>query len=187
MTVTREGRVIGYLRVQAKTTEPAIEVHLLTQPPLGADAHAIADNQHPDHQIGINRGSAHGAVERLQLRAHNVEINEPIDAPKQVITGHMIIQAEIIEEPRRRCLPSHHRLSLRSLRATESAHGALLKREFFNRIGIRRTIGTAQKQKSPATAEIVGAMLSHCPKTTAGKRDRALLALGFAGAFRRSE
>jgi integrase len=30
-------------------------------------------------------------------------------------------------------------------------------------------------------------MLSHCPKTTAGKRDRALLALGFAGAFRRSE
>jgi hypothetical protein len=46
----------------------------------------------------------------------------------------MIIQAEIIEEPRRRCLPSHHRLSLRSLRATESAHGALLKREFFNRI-----------------------------------------------------
>jgi len=53
--------------------------------------------------------------------------------------------------------------------------------------GIRRTIGTAQKQKSPATAEIVGAMLSHCPKTTGGKRDRALLALGFAGAFRRSE
>ena len=53
--------------------------------------------------------------------------------------------------------------------------------------GIRRTIGTAQKQKSPATAGIVGAMLSHCPKTTAGKRDRALLALGFAGAFRRSE
>ena len=55
------------------------------------------------------------------------------------------------------------------------------------RQGIRRTIGTAQKQKSPATAEIIGAMLSHCPKTTGGKRDRALLALGFAGAFRRSE
>src|SRR4051795_13039532 len=144
MTVTREGRVIGYLRVQAKTTEPAIgqiEVHLLTQPPLGADAHAIADNQHPDHQIGINRGSAHGAVERLQLRAHNVEINEPIDAPKQVITGHMIIQAEIIEEPRRRCLPSHHRLSLRSLRATESAHGHFSSANF----------STESAQNGPAT------------------------------------
>jgi len=30
-------------------------------------------------------------------------------------------------------------------------------------------------------------MLRLCPNTLAGKRDRALLALGFAGAFRRSE
>jgi integrase len=30
-------------------------------------------------------------------------------------------------------------------------------------------------------------MLSHCPSTLAGKRDRAILALGFSGAFRRSE
>jgi integrase len=30
-------------------------------------------------------------------------------------------------------------------------------------------------------------MLKHCPDTLAGKRDRALIALGFAGAFRRSE
>jgi site-specific recombinase XerD len=30
-------------------------------------------------------------------------------------------------------------------------------------------------------------MLALCPDTLIGKRDRALLALGFAGAFRRSE
>jgi integrase len=30
-------------------------------------------------------------------------------------------------------------------------------------------------------------MLALCPDTLAGQRDRALLALGFAGAFRRSE
>lgn len=53
--------------------------------------------------------------------------------------------------------------------------------------GIRRTIGTAQRQKAPITAEILAAMLSHCPPTLAGLRDRALLALGFSGAFRRSE
>jgi site-specific recombinase XerD len=53
--------------------------------------------------------------------------------------------------------------------------------------GIRRRIGAASAQKSPATAEIIGAMLSHCPPTLTGKRDRALLALGFSGAFRRSE
>lgn len=37
---------------------------------------------------------------------------------------------------------------------------------------IRRRIGAANSQKAPATAEIIGAMLSHCPPTLAGKRDR---------------
>jgi site-specific recombinase XerD len=53
--------------------------------------------------------------------------------------------------------------------------------------GIRRTIGAAQTQKAPVTAEILAAMLSHVPAGLAGKRDRALLTLGFSGAFRRSE
>ena len=54
--------------------------------------------------------------------------------------------------------------------------------------GIRRTIGAAREQKAPATATIVGAMLKHCrTDTLLGARDAALLALGFAGAFRRSE
>ena len=53
--------------------------------------------------------------------------------------------------------------------------------------GIRRTIGTARVQKSPATADRIGAMLACIPDTLIGKRDRALLLLGFAGAFRRSE
>lgn len=53
--------------------------------------------------------------------------------------------------------------------------------------GIRRTIGTAPTQKAPATAERISAMLAHVPKDRRGKRDRALLLLAFAGAFRRSE
>src|SRR5262249_52557659 len=53
--------------------------------------------------------------------------------------------------------------------------------------GIRRTIGTASTRKAPATADIIGEMLKQCPDNLKGKRDRALLALGFAGAFRRSE
>lgn len=53
--------------------------------------------------------------------------------------------------------------------------------------GIRRRIGVAPKRKAAATAEIVAAMLMRMPDTMTGKRDRALLALGFAGAFRRSE
>lgn len=54
--------------------------------------------------------------------------------------------------------------------------------------GIRRRVGTAPDQKAAATVEILSAMLMRIPADTlAGKRDRALLALGFAGAFRRSE
>ena len=53
--------------------------------------------------------------------------------------------------------------------------------------GIRRKIGTRPTQKAPATAERIAAMLAGLPDTLTGKRDRALLALGFAGAFRRSE
>jgi site-specific recombinase XerD len=53
--------------------------------------------------------------------------------------------------------------------------------------GIRRTIGTAPIQKQPATAERVSAMLAHVGPDIQGLRDRALILLGMAGAFRRSE
>lgn len=55
------------------------------------------------------------------------------------------------------------------------------------RAGIRRTIGTAQRQAAPATVETIRAMVAHAGEGLAGARDRALLLLGFAGAFRRSE
>jgi hypothetical protein len=53
--------------------------------------------------------------------------------------------------------------------------------------GIRRTIGAAKQGKAPATADLIGQMLALCSDSMIGKRDRALLAFGFAGAFRRSE
>jgi site-specific recombinase XerD len=53
--------------------------------------------------------------------------------------------------------------------------------------GARRKLKVAPKQKTAATAEILASLLMRTPDTLTGKRDRALLALGFAGAFRRSE
>ena len=53
--------------------------------------------------------------------------------------------------------------------------------------GVRRTLGASQRQVAPATAERLQAMLAACGTDLVGKRDRALLALGFGGAFRRSE
>jgi integrase len=53
--------------------------------------------------------------------------------------------------------------------------------------GIRHTRGTAPGGKTPATADLIARMLAACPETLIGMRDRALIALGFAGAFRRAE
>jgi site-specific recombinase XerD len=54
--------------------------------------------------------------------------------------------------------------------------------------GIRRSLGTAPRKKTPAVAEMVISMaLATGEGCLKGIRDRALLLLGFAGAFRRSE
>jgi integrase len=52
---------------------------------------------------------------------------------------------------------------------------------------IRRTFGGARNKKAPAVAAKMLGMVATAPDGLAGMRDRALLLLGFAGAFRRSE
>jgi integrase len=53
--------------------------------------------------------------------------------------------------------------------------------------GIRRAVGVAHERKAPVLAETARAMALSAPEGLKGLRDRALLLLGFAGAFRRSE
>jgi integrase len=54
--------------------------------------------------------------------------------------------------------------------------------------GIRRTLGSAPSQKNAAiTAEVRAMVETLSPTSLIGVRDRALLLVGFAGAFRRSE
>jgi site-specific recombinase XerD len=53
--------------------------------------------------------------------------------------------------------------------------------------GIRHERGTVPVQKVPISVAALRAMSAAAPATLLGLRDRALLLLGFAGAFRRSE
>lgn len=53
--------------------------------------------------------------------------------------------------------------------------------------GIKRLHGKPQSQAAPIMKDDLIVMLSHCPETAKGIRDRALLLLGFCGALRRSE
>src|SRR5437899_348681 len=66
--------MIGYVAIEAETTKPAIgqiEMDFLAHAPLGADAKAITDDQHPDHQFGIDRGATHRAVEVASSRLNS--------------------------------------------------------------------------------------------------------------------
>lgn len=53
--------------------------------------------------------------------------------------------------------------------------------------GLRRENLTAQKGKEPVYVEDIRRMVGKLPDSLKGKRDRALLLVGFCGAFRRSE
>lgn len=53
--------------------------------------------------------------------------------------------------------------------------------------GIKRVHGCPQRQVSPVMRDDLVAMLHYTADSIKGKRDRALLLLGFCGAFRRSE
>lgn len=53
--------------------------------------------------------------------------------------------------------------------------------------GIRRTLGTAATPKAPTLTDDIRAMVETTDAGPIGARDRALMLLGFAGAFRRSE
>lgn len=53
--------------------------------------------------------------------------------------------------------------------------------------GIRRRLGAAAAAKRPLLVAELQAMIAALPDTLLGRRDRAILLLGFSGAFRRSE
>jgi hypothetical protein len=130
--------VIGHDAIEIEPAEPAVgkvEMDLLAQPPLRPDAHAITDQQHPDHQFGIDRGATRRTIERLQVLANAVEIDEPVNRAQQVIARHMILDAEAVKQRllHHRVLAHHHNVSA-CCASTESGLYAHRKQEFFNRI-----------------------------------------------------
>ena len=105
-------------------------MHFLAQPPLRADAEAVADDQHPDHQLGIDRGPPGVAVERREVPSQIAQIEDAVDASQQVVGGNVRLEAEGVEELLLHgTLLSHHRgvtpsLVVLSLQTTPSDGGS---------------------------------------------------------------
>ena len=93
--------MIGDIAVEPEPAEPPvrqIEVDLFAETPLGADAEAIADDQHPDHQLGSDRWATHRAIERRELAAQFRQLDKAVDRPQQMIRRHMRIEREVVEQ-----------------------------------------------------------------------------------------
>src|SRR5439155_5921069 len=101
VAVLREGRMIGHFAVETLSTKPAIrqvEVHLLAQSPLRADAKAVADDQHANQQLRVDRWPTHLAVERRQFLPQRVEFDEAIDRPQKVLLRHMPFERKLVKQ-----------------------------------------------------------------------------------------
>ena len=144
MPVAREGRVVRHLALETQSAEPSIrkvEMHLLAQPPLGTDAHAVAHDKHRHHQLWIDRRPSDGAVEGLQFRANTLKIEEPVDATQKAIGGDVIVEPELIEQLRRFDLHPHHR------RVSPQPHCRTESR-------LRRPINRRLNQHNPPKADV---------------------------------
>src|SRR5262249_58819843 len=114
MPIDRECRVIGNPVVEVEPTEPAIgkmQLDFLAELALRADTVAVGDDQHPDHQLGINGGSAHLAVEGFKLVTKMGQYLRygRIDPAQKMAIRNSTFQVQKIEQLALiDCLPPHH-------------------------------------------------------------------------------
>ncbi len=114
-------------------------------------------------------------------RSHGLN---PLPAPPAMVGAFLADQAALGKRPsmlgrRLAAIRYFHRAANESSPTSEESVKAVLA-------GIRRTVGAAPVRKKAATSDIVIAMAADT-KSLRALRNRAVLLLGFAGAFRRSE
>ena len=94
--------MVGDFIFKAQPAEPAIrqvQMGLFAQPPFGADAIAVADDQHADHQFRINRRTPNRAIEIGEVMAQVAQIETPINAAQKVGGWNVIFKVERVKQP----------------------------------------------------------------------------------------
>jgi hypothetical protein len=74
-------------------------IHFLAQAPFGTNAVAIAHDQHSDHQFGVNRGASYEAVVIRKVLTQFTQIEDTVDAAKQVGLRNVVFEVEGVEQP----------------------------------------------------------------------------------------
>ena len=93
--------MIRYLVLDTQSAEPPIrqvQTHFFTQAPLRTYAVAITNQQHPYHQLRINRGTPCIAVERRQMLTQFAQVEHAVYLAQQVVLRSMIFEIEAVKE-----------------------------------------------------------------------------------------
>jgi len=88
-----------------------VQLDFLGEPALRADAAAVADDEHADHELGIDRGASDVAVVGLQflVQVGQGSCHNYVDPAQKMALRNAIIEAELVEQLR--LIPSpltHH-------------------------------------------------------------------------------
>jgi hypothetical protein len=75
-----------------------VQVGLFTQPPLGANALAIALDQHANHQFWINRLTPDWTVEIGEVKAQVTQIETLINAAQKMIGRDVTFKVERVKQ-----------------------------------------------------------------------------------------
>src|SRR6185312_15748926 len=157
MPVLGERRVIWHRPIQTEPAEPSvgqIEVNLIAQAPLRSDAEAVTDQEHPDHQLGINRRPTDATVEGRQIPPDLLKVDKPVDRPQLVVSGYMLLERKLIEQRSLFDLPvSHHDLQSCQLDRLNHCYICVATAAFFNKIDPRRTSAALRDVRQQRTSE----------------------------------
>src|ERR1700683_2868715 len=84
-------------------------MHLLAQPSLRANPEAVADQQHPYHQLWVHRWAPSVAVVRFEVLVQICQIEESINLAEHLVRGNMVVEVEGVKQSVLLAAPlSHH-------------------------------------------------------------------------------
>ncbi len=177
----KRGRAVELVLVQPL----AVITPLLKVQPIIVHAEQDAARSYRQNEKAAGTRRAYGSDFRIFAGWCEVRSVSHLPAEPETVATFIAAEAEVGTKPstigrRLAAIRYAHRLAGQPTPTDAELVGVTMR-------GIRRTVGTAKVKKAPATAGVVVDMLAHVPDTLTGKRDRALLLLGFACASRRSE
>jgi hypothetical protein len=74
-----------------------VDLDLATDHALRSDGEHVANDKHPDHQLGVDRWSTRVRIVGREVLVHPTEVEHGFDLAHEVVEWHDLIEVEIVE------------------------------------------------------------------------------------------